>query len=183
MAGTSATLVVGVSGLVPASLKASVKVTGRQHFARMMTRSATLRGLVPGNYRITARAVATADGDAVATVVPATIRLAKGARSRVVVTYTMPPANLLTNPGGETGALVSPAPGFTAYSTPGWTPAGYSVSTPGNPKDLPAANRFPYATTYDGGIPGGLTTTSPGPRDRGDRYFAGGTRRRQTQSA
>jgi hypothetical protein len=80
--------------------------------------------------------------------------------------------NLLVNPGAENGVPVRIVKNFRAFSTRGWTPMGYEA----NGVQVPA-DAFPYATTYNGGLGGGLTKASKGPKagTRGARYFFGGS--------
>lgn len=66
--------------------------------------------------------------------------------------------NVLVNSDAEAGTLVSQSGGFSQYSLPGWTVAAGS----------------PVAQVYSEGGASNINTTSPGPVDRGNLYFAGG---------
>lgn len=81
--------------------------------------------------------------------------------------------NLLVNPGAENGVPVPMVKNYRAFTTRGWTPMGYES---GGVVQVPA-DAFPYATTYNGGLGGGLTKASKGPKGgtRGARYFFGGS--------
>jgi len=61
---------------------------------------------------------------------------------------------------------------YRAFTTRGWTPVGLDGAGAQMPADA-----LPYATTYDGGLGGGLTKASKGPKGatRGARYFLGGS--------
>ncbi len=106
-------------------------------------------------------------GIAVATLV-APPAVGAGAAARV-----KPAPNLLINPGAENGVPVPIVKNYRAFTTRGWTPMGYEV---GGVVQVPAES-FPYATTYNGGLGGGLTKASKGPKagTRGARYFFGGS--------
>lgn len=84
-----------------------------------------------------------------------------------------PMPNLLVNPGAENGVPVPIVKNFRAFTTRGWTPMGYAD---GGVAQVPS-DSFPYATTYNGGLNGGLTKQSKGPKGgtRGARYFFGGS--------
>jgi hypothetical protein len=84
-----------------------------------------------------------------------------------------PMPNLLVNPGAEIGVPVKIVKNFRAFTTRGWTPVGYEA---GGVVQVPA-DALPYATTYNGGLAGGLTKASTGPKGgtRGARYFFGGS--------
>jgi len=84
-----------------------------------------------------------------------------------------PVHNLLVNPGAENGPPVRMVKNYRAFSTRGWTPMGYEA---GGVQQVPP-EQFPYATTYNGGLNGGLTKTTQGPKagTRGARYFFGGS--------
>jgi hypothetical protein len=84
-----------------------------------------------------------------------------------------PVPNLLVNPGAENGTPVRMVKNYRAFATRGWTPMGYEAD---GVTQTPAV-QFPYATTYNGGLNGGLTKASQGPKPgtRGARYFFGGS--------
>jgi hypothetical protein len=84
-----------------------------------------------------------------------------------------PVPNLLVNPGAENGPPVRMVKNYRAFATRGWTPMGYE----GDGVTQVPAVQFPYATTYNGGLNGGLTKTTKGPKGgtRGARYFFGGS--------
>jgi hypothetical protein len=84
-----------------------------------------------------------------------------------------PAPNLLVNPGAENGTPVRMVKNYRAFETRGWTPMGYEAD---GVTQTPAV-QFPYATTYNGGLNGGLTKSTKGPKPgtRGARYFFGGS--------
>jgi hypothetical protein len=97
---------------------------------------------------------------------PATAVSAPAAKSK-------PVPNLLVNPGAENGTPVRMVKNYRAFTTRGWTPMGYEAD---GVTQTPSV-QFPYATTYNGGLNGGLTKASKGPKagTRGARYFFGGS--------
>ena len=159
------TLQVVIVGLDTAT-KAKVTVTGPDGYRKAVSSATTLAKLAPGVYRITAKPVGTSSGVAVASVMPAKLTLRNGKKATVKVTYLV---NLLTNPGFENGAAIAGINNYKAFATDAWTPASYDPSG-----KLLTADKFPYGTTYAGGINGGLTPKSPGPAARGARYVSGG---------
>ena len=159
------TLQIVVVGLDTAT-KAKVTVTGPDGYRKAVTSAATLARLAPGVYRITAKPVGTGSGVAVASVKPAKLTLRNGKTATVTVTYIV---NLLSNPGFENGAAIAGINNYKAFATDAWAPASYDPSG-----KLLTADKFPYGTTYAGGINGGLTSKSPGPAARGARYLSGG---------
>lgn len=159
------TLQVVIAGL-DAGTRAKVTVTGPSGYSRTVTATATMGRLASGVYEIKAKPVRTSAGVAVASVQPAKVTVRNGKTATAKVTYIV---NLLTNPGFENGAAVAGIPNYKAFATDGWTPAAYDASG-----KLLSADRFPYGTTYAGGINGGLTPTTPGPAARGARYASGG---------
>lgn len=158
-------ITVTVVGL-DAATAAKVQVSGPNGYRKTVTATTTLGRLIPGTYRVVAKPVSTATGPAIASVTPARVVLRKAKKASVTVTYVV---NLLVNPGFETGAAVAAVPEYKAFATDGWTGVGYD----GSGKVLPA-EKGPYASTYAGGVNGGLTPTTPGPVDRGARYAVGG---------
>jgi hypothetical protein len=108
---------------------------------------------------------------AVAALAAATL-MATPAAGASVAAKPKPMPNLLVNPGAESGVPVPSVKNFRAFTTRGWTPMGYEA---GGTVQAPAVS-FPYATTYNGGLGGGLTKASKGPQGgtRGARYVFGG---------
>ncbi|MBK9740113.1 MAG: hypothetical protein IPO93_11460 [Actinobacteria bacterium] len=99
--------------------------------------------------------------------------IAPPAASAGVAAKPKPLPNLLVNPGAENGVPVPVVKNYRAFTTRGWTPMGYEA---GGVVEVPP-DAFPYATTYNGGLGGGLTKESKGPKGgtRGARYFFGGS--------
>jgi hypothetical protein len=108
---------------------------------------------------------------AVAALVAATL-MAPPAAGASPLAKPKPVPNLLVNPGAENGVPVRAVKNFRAFTTRGWTPMGYEADG----AQVPVVS-YPYATTYNGGLNGGLTKESKGPKGgtRGARYFFGGS--------
>jgi len=104
----------------------------------------------------------------------ATVLMAPTATADAVPSAKQKPGpNLLVNPGAENGVPVRAVKNYRAFTNRGWTPMGYEAD---GIAQVPAV-QFPYATTYNGGLNGGLTKTTkgPSPATRGARYFFGGS--------
>jgi hypothetical protein len=91
---TTGDLTVSIEGL-PAATDAAVTVTGPGAFSRAVTASATLEGLPPSEYTVTAASVTTGGSTYTATPSATTVQVTVGATATIAITYAATPGPAL----------------------------------------------------------------------------------------
>lgn len=137
------TLVVTVSGL-PGTVAASVSVSGPADFQRSLTASATLDGLTPGSYAVTAAPVPTPAGMFDPTVSGSPAAVTDGGSATVTVTYTLRVDDEEEEDGEEEEEPEPETIGFlqvTITGLPAGVPAAVTLSGPAGFEELLTASR------------------------------------------
>lgn len=129
-------LTVTISGL-PETAAAVVTVSGPAGFAHDLTASATLNGLMPGSYSVTAAEVTTPGGSFDATVSGSPAVVTDGGSTSVKVTYVLRDDEEEEEPEPDTTGFLQ----VTVSGLPAGVPAAVTLSGPAGLEELLTASR------------------------------------------